>query len=310
MEQAFLQYLNTLQSALGPGDSGSGHVGIGDDAAVLDWGGGQKLVVCTDLISDETDFHLADVTPQQIGRKALAINLSDLAAMAARPAGALLTLLLPQGKASLALAQGIYEGAARLGEQFGCPILGGDTNSWPGKLAVSVTALGRCPFDAPLLRSGAKPGDAICVTGHLGGSILGHHFDFLPRTEEALLLKERYALSAGMDISDGISIDLPRLCERSGVGGQVDVRRLPISEAATQMAQSTGKPPWWHALNDGEDFELLFTLPAADAERLLQQWREPVPITRIGTIQAEPGLWLLDEAGQRQPLLPEGFSHK
>ena len=126
MEQAFLQYLAQQQQSLSA-DS----IGIGDDAAVLSWTADQKLVVCTDLISDETDFHLADVTPQQIGRKALAINLSDIAAMACEPVGAFLTLLLPQGEASLDLAKGIYEGAAQLGQAYGCPILGGSLSCPP-----------------------------------------------------------------------------------------------------------------------------------------------------------------------------------
>lgn len=304
MEQAFLQFLATQKQSLP-----TGGLGIGDDAAVLAWPADSKLVVCTDLISDETDFHLADVTPQQIGRKALAINLSDIAAMACQPVGALLTLLLPQGEASLPLAQGIYEGAAQLGQQFACPIIGGDTNSWPGKVAVSVTVLGQSPTGRPLLRQGARPGDAIFVTGSLGGSILGHHLHFTPRVDEALQLAQACGLTAGMDISDGISIDLPRLCEQSGVGAEIDVRLLPLTAAARQRSTQTGKPAWWHGLNDGEDFELLFTVPAADAERLQAQWTNATPITRIGTIRPERELTMLGEDGTRQPLLPEGFSH-
>lgn len=305
MEQAFLQFLANQKQTL-PTDG----LGIGDDAAVLAWPADSKLVVCTDLISDETDFHLAEVTPQQIGRKALAINLSDIAAMACQPVGALLTLLLPSGEASLELAQGIYQGAAKLSEQFNCPIIGGDTNSWPGKVAVSVTVLGRCPFAQPLLRQGARPGDAIFVTGSLGGSILGHHLDFIPRVEEALALTQTCGLTAGMDISDGISIDLPRLCEQSGVGAEIDVRQLPLTAAAQQLSQKSGKPVWWHGLNDGEDFELLFTVPAADADQLLAQWTNATPITRIGTIRPERELTMLGDDGTRQPLLPEGFSHQ
>lgn len=304
MEQAFLQFLATQYQTLP-----AAGVGIGDDAAVLAWPADSKLVVCTDLISDETDFHLADVTPQQIGRKALAINLSDIAAMACRPVGALLTLLLPQGASSLELAQGIYQGAAELGEQFACPIIGGDTNSWPGKVAVSVTVLGQSLTGQPLLRSGAQPGDAILVTGQLGGSILGHHLDFTPRVHEAQQLAQACGVTAGMDISDGISIDLPRLCLQSGVGAEIDVRLLPLSADAQQMSQKTGQPAWWHGLNDGEDFELLFTVPQNEADQLVAQWTNATPITRIGTIRQERGLTMLGEDGTRQPLLPEGFSH-
>ncbi|MEW4452208.1 thiamine-phosphate kinase [Bremerella sp. JC817] len=305
MEQAFLQFLANQSTSLA-----AGSVGIGDDAAMLSWGAEQKLVVCTDLISDETDFLLHEVTPQQIGRKALAINLSDIAAMACEPVGALLTLLLPQGESSLGLAKGIYEGAAQLAETYGCPIIGGDTNSWPGKVAVSVTVLGRCPGPQPLLRQGAQPGDAIAVTGKLGGSILGHHLSFEPRIREALELHQNFHLTAGMDISDGISIDLPRLCQQSRVGAEIDARLLPISDAAHQRSKQTGKPAWWHALNDGEDFELLFTLPAEQMDRLATQWTESVPVTKIGTVREASPLMLIDLEGTRQPLLPEGFSHQ
>lgn len=305
MEQAFLKFLADQKNMLPPGV-----LGIGDDAAVLSWPAEQRLVVCSDLISDETDFHLADVTPAQIGRKALAINLSDIAAMACEPTGALLTLLLPKGAQSLPLAQGIYEGASRLAQEVGCAILGGDTNTWPGKLAVSVTLLGRCPLERPLLRSGAQPGDVICVTGSLGGSILGHHLEFQPRISEAIRLHRDFGLTAGMDLSDGISIDLPRLCEQSGVGAQIDVRSLPISDAANQLSQTSGKPAWWHALNDGEDFELLFTLPPQQWQRLEAQWTEKVPVTKIGTVLPTPQVTMLDLAGQERLLLPEGFSHQ
>ncbi len=304
MELPFLEYL-----ARQPQLQSAGATGIGDDAAVLPWPSGKPLVVCTDLIADETDFHLAEVSPQQIGRKALAVNLSDIAAMACQPVGALLTLLLPQGGTSLELAQGIYQGAAQLGELYGCPIVGGDTNTWPGKLAVSVTVMGQSLHERPLLRRGARPGDAVCVTGWLGGSILGHHFEFQPRISQAIRLRQEFAATAGMDLSDGISLDLARLCTQSGVGAEIDIRRLPIAEAALRMSQQSGRPAWWHALNDGEDFELLVTLPPDQAERLADQWNDSVPVTRIGTILPQQERWLIDPLGQRHPLRAQGFSH-
>jgi len=305
VEHAFLEFVARQQQSLPPGT-----IGIGDDAAVIPIPGSSPWVVCTDLISDETDFHLADVTPAQIGRKALAINLSDIAAMACRPTAAFLTLLLPQGAQSLDLAKGIYRGALELGQSFQCPILGGDTNTWPGKVAVSVTVLGVCPGEGPLLRRGAKPGDEIFVTGKLGGSILGHHLTFLPRVEEAILLRKQFGATAGMDLSDGLSVDLPRLCLQSGVGAEIDLARLPISEDGQKRANTTGKPKWWHAVNDGEDFELLFTVSPENANRLTTHWRGNVPVTRIGKIVADPGVFKIDEQGHRSELTSEGFSHQ
>ncbi len=150
-------------------------------------------------------------------REALAVNLSDLAAMAARPLAAVIALALPRHDA-LRIAQELYEGLLPLAERYGVAIAGGDTNSWDAPLAVAITLLGTPGPRGPLLRSGARPGDRILVTGAFGGSILDRHFDFEPRVHEALLLASRYDLHAGIDVSDGLSLDLSRLAAASGCG--------------------------------------------------------------------------------------------
>ncbi|HEY1786267.1 MAG TPA: thiamine-phosphate kinase, partial [Pirellulales bacterium] len=211
MESSFIAWLRSVcppHPALG--------VGLGDDAAVLAVAGGQ-LVITTDLLTEGVDFLLAEHDPRRIGHKALAANLSDLAAMAARPLAVVIALALPE-PGSDQLARDLYAGMLPLAARYGVAIAGGDTNTWAGGLAISITAIGTPTARGPLLRSGARPGDRILVTGSLGGSILGRHFDFEPRVAEALLLADRYQLHAGIDVSDGLSLDLSRLASESGCG--------------------------------------------------------------------------------------------
>jgi len=192
-------------------------LGIGDDAAVLATAGRSDIVLTTDLVADHVDFDLRTDDPRRVGHKVLAINLSDLAAMAARPLAAVVALNLPRHGA-LKLATELYEGLLPLAERFHIAIAGGDTNSWDGPLVVSVTALGEVTADGPLTRRGAQPGDRIIVTGTFGGSILGRHLDVEPRVVEALLLNQRYRLHAGIDCSDGLSLVLWQFCEESRWG--------------------------------------------------------------------------------------------
>ena len=169
-------------------------LGIGDDAAMLATAGRGDVVVTTDLIADGVDFNLSVDSPRRIGHKALAINLSDLAAMAAQPLAAVIALNLPRhGGARLAVE--LYEGLLPLAERYHVAIAGGDTNSWDGPLVVSVTALGEVTADGPLRRDGAQPGDRIMVTGHFGGSILGRHLDVEPRVDEALASEPALSLA-------------------------------------------------------------------------------------------------------------------
>ena len=288
-------------------------LGAGDDAAVLRWAEGGDLVVTTDAVTDQVDFVLADVDPRLVGHKALGVNLSDLAAMAAEPVAVVVSLVLPrQGSgrfSALELAVELYRGLVPLAEKFGVAIAGGDTNTWDGPLVISVTAFGRTTSRGPLSRSGAKPGDAVLVTGRLGGSILGRHLNIEPRVREALLLHERYDLHAGMDISDGLALDASRLAAASGCGIALRQELIPVSDDAVRLAKTSGKSAVDHALGDGEDFELLLTASAAVAEQMLRDQPLVIPVTRVGWCVDQPGLWEQSGDGSLAPMPSTGYQH-
>ncbi len=282
-------------------------IGVGDDAAVL--GDGETLVT-VDMLTEGVDFLLAEVDPLRIGRKAMAVNLSDIAAMAGLPTFAFVSVALPRNGAA-DLARALLEGMLPLAEKYGVTLAGGDTNTWDGPLVISVTLMGRATWSGPLLRSTAQPGDKIIVTGTLGGSILGHHFDFEPRIREAQHLHQWYKLHAAMDISDGLSLDLSRMADASHCGAVLDLASIPISPAAHELVsqRNDGKTPLDHALSDGEDFELILAVPPDEAEKMLSEQPLDVPITCVGEFVAKPGLWTIDERGEGQPFTPRGYEH-
>ncbi|HVC97102.1 MAG TPA: thiamine-phosphate kinase [Pirellulales bacterium] len=285
-------------------------LGPGDDAALLRFSGRPECLVTVDLLTDEVDFRLSESDPRRIGRKALAVNLSDIAAMAGRPLAAVIALALPRTGA-FELATKLYEGMLPLAAEYQVALAGGDTNCWDGPLAISVTLLGETTERGPLCRSGARPGDAMVVTGSFGGSILGRHFDFTPRVREALILHQRYELHAAIDVSDGLSLDLARLVNSSGCGARINTSDVPIADAARALAQSDGgtRDALGHALGDGEDFELLLAVPPDIARRMLAEQPLDVPLTLIGEFVTEPGLWQIDAGGDVRPLVPQGWIH-
>ena len=286
-------------------------LGPGDDAAVLRMGGVDQCVITVDMLTEGVDFLVAQVDARQVGRKALAVNLSDLAAMAALPMAAVVAVALPKS-GGREVAVGLYEGILPLAEKYDVAIAGGDTNSWDGPLVISATLLGRVTARGPLLRSGAAAGDRIIVTGSFGGSILQRQFDFEPRVKEALLLNDRYGLHAGIDVSDGLALDLWRLARESGMGAIVDVDRLPIHDDARRLSRRPGddRSPLEHALGDGEDFELLLAAPPDEAQRMLREQPLGVGLTDIGEFTVRPGLWRRDARGALSPLAPSGWEHK
>ncbi len=283
-------------------------LGLGDDAAVLQLEAPHGCVVTTDLVCDGVHFDSATIAPELIGRKALAVNLSDLAAMAAVPQAAFISLLLPRS-ADPNLVYRLYDGILELARDYDVAVAGGDTNCWDGRLAINVALVGTVSSRGPLRRNGALVGDAILVTGLLGGSLLEHHLKFDPRVGEARQLHEDYLLHAGMDLSDGLALDLSRLLAESQVGAEIEASAIPISPAAHRLSETTGRTPLQHALSDGEDFELLITMAPSEADRLLRDQPLQVPITRIGTVVAERGQWELDSSGNRSPLPPKGYLH-
>jgi thiamine-monophosphate kinase len=285
-------------------------LGFGDDAALLEARPGWRTVVTTDMLMDGVDFIVGEHALPRIGRKALAVNLSDLAAMGAEPLAAFVSLALPRS-GGLELAQSLYEGILPLAAEFQLTIAGGDTNSWDGPLVINVTAIGECQENRELRRGGALPGEAILVTGDFGGSLLGKQFDFTPRVREARWLVEHCQIHAALDVSDGLSLDLSRLASASGCGAALDLGGIPIAAAAHVFPDSRkdGRTALDHALSDGEDFELILAVPPEQAEELLRSQPLEVPLTKIGTFVTEPGLWSQQADGTRVPLVPRGYEH-
>jgi thiamine-monophosphate kinase len=281
--------------------------GIGDDAAVIEVPNG-VAVVTSDMLMDGTDFEMERCDRRRVGRKALAVNLSDLAAMAARPAAAIVSLAIP-ARDGLEIAKEVYEGLLELAAEYHVPIAGGDTNSWSGPFAVSITLLGNPTGRGPVRRSGAQVGDHLLVTGEFGGSILGRHFDFTPRVEEAIWIHENEELHAAIDVSDGLSLDLSRLVSASTCGAEIGTDLIPVSNAAKQLSANDGVSPLDHALCDGEDFELVLAVPPATAERLLAAQPLDVPLTRIGRLVSNPGLWQSTQGKTPVPLPARGYEH-
>ena len=288
-------------------------IGLGDDAAVLK-PSDRSMVVTTDMLTDGVDFLLDEVDPGLIGHKALGVNLSDLAAMAAEPIAVFVSLALPRAGSKkfspLQLAIELYQGMLPLAELLGVTIAGGDTNTWDGALVISITAIGETTPRGPLRRSGAKVGDQLLVTGDLGGSILGKHLHVEPRVREAQLLLEQYELHAAIDISDGLALDASRMASASGCGIELNTVSIPISAAAHELSQTSRKTPLEHALGDGEDFEILLAVPSEETARLLAAQPLAVPITRIGEFIAKPGLWKTEPDGTCTPLSPTGYQHE
>jgi thiamine-monophosphate kinase len=271
-------------------------LGIGDDLAVLEWAADDLLLVGVDQVLDGVHFDSRVHSPEQIGRKAVNRNLSDCAAMGCLPAAALAAVALPVGY-SMEKARQLYLGMREAAEALDCAIVGGDTASWEGKLLVGVTILGRSAGVRPVTRAGARVGDGIFVTGPLGGSILGRHLNFTPRV--ALGRELAVIASAMIDLSDGLCRDLRHICQSSGVGAVIEADRVPIHSDAIELAQRDGMSALDHALQDGEDYELLYSASAGEGKGI-----------RVGQIIGESGVWLQQADGSRGPLEPKGWEHR
>lgn len=286
--------------------------GVGDDCAVLDLGVPDKLILFkTDAVVEGIHF-TRETPPEKIGRKALARCLSDIAAMAGTPTAALVTVALPPNYDAELVAK-IYDGLNALARQYSVAIVGGETTTNPERMLISIALLGTVPRGKQILRSGAKVGDAIFVSGELGGSIEGKHLDFEPRIAEARWLAEHFSIHALMDLSDGLAGDLGHIVKASNVGAEISKMALPVSRAAKLRARAgdAAKPAALAALTDGEDFELLFTLASKDAVKLLDAWKVKFPevkLTCIGKIVKGEGILLRDRTSA-QKLNAHGYVH-
>ena len=287
-------------------------VGAGDDCAVLEAGVADKLFLLkTDAVVQGIHFE-AETVPERVGHKALGRCLSDIAAMAGTPSAAVVTIGLPR-EFDPKSVEGIYAGMSGLARRHEVAIVGGETTTNPERLLVSVAVLGWVPRGKAVLRSGAEAGDAIFVTGELGGALAGKHLDFEPRLAEARWLAKNFSLHAMIDISDGLAGDLPHVLKASRVGAELLATAIPISREARKAAkaESAAKSPLMAALTDGEDFELLFTVASKDAVPLLDAWKREfplLPVTCIGKITANEGVTIRDKQGVR-PLTAHGYVH-
>ena len=281
-------------------------IGIGDDAALICNARGPETLVTTDLLMDGVHFELSSTDPQLIGRKALAVNLSDAAAMAGIPHAAFVSLALPKSHGQDLPVQ-VFHGLQTLAGEFDVVVAGGDTNTWDGPLVINITLLAEPTARGAVLRDGAKAGDLIFVTGSLGGSLAGRHLRFTPRVFEALKLNETVDLHAMIDLSDGLATDLNHVLQASGVGAIIDAEALPIHDDVLHELPPEQRIN--HALGDGEDFELLFTVNSDDAQRL--RARPPIesPLSLIGTITAAEELLIRSPNGQHHPVRPSGWEH-
>jgi thiamine-monophosphate kinase len=286
--------------------------GPGDDCAVLDFGLPEKLFLFkTDAVVEGVHF-TGETLPEKIGRKALGRCLSDVAAMAGTPAAALITIGLSKTFDPEFIAK-IYNGLNALAREFGVAIVGGETTTNPGGIFISIALLGTVVRGKQILRSGARAGDAIFVTGELGGSLAGKHLDFEPRIIEARWLAEQFPIHSMADLSDGLAGDLRHILTASGVGAELLKTAIPVSRAAKLQAKksSSAKPPVIAALTDGEDFELLFTVASKDAVKLLDAWKQKFPkikLSCIGKIIDGEGIALRDKNGV-QKLDARGYAH-
>lgn len=247
--------------------------GAGDDCAIVKscrktW----RILLKTDCVVEGVHF-LPDTPPDQVGWKAMARVVSDMAAMAGVPQHAMVTLILPPDH-EVAKVEQLYAGLRRCAERYEISIVGGETSSGP-LVIISVSMMGKVNAKRCLLRTTAEPGDAIFVTGRLGGSIRGKHLKFEPRLKEAHWLAARVPVHAMMDISDGLGKDLPRMADAAGLGYLIEEDKIPASRGCTLQ----------QAWSDGEDYELLFSVAAGDAMRLQHAWKRrfpQLPLTCIG----------------------------
>ena len=304
--------------------------GIGDDCAVVRAAPGMELLLTVDTQEESVHFRREWSTPQDIGWRCLAVNVSDIAAMAGMPLGALVALSLPQAL-DVAFVDALYEGMRALAQDYDCPIIGGNISKAPESLTVTITVLGEVVAGQSVYRSGAQVGDEIWVTGDLGGAkagleVLLHPHDVAevqteyvlsryrrprPRLREAQYLRQYGMLHSLLDISDGLSSDLTHICEASGVGAQLYAERIPLHREVRQVASVLHLDPLEFALHGGEDFELCLTAPPGHLASLQPTFEQQFgcALIQVGTIQAGAGVTLHLPDGPQVPVRAQGYDH-
>ncbi len=311
-----LRLLDKLRAMLSAPESGAAAKsevieGIGDDTAVLRWQQGADLLLLTcDALVENVHFRKG--TPaDRIGWKAMGCNLSDIAAMGGIPLYALVSLGCPAAT-KVAEIESLYGGMKELADRYGASIVGGDTIESPTAMVVTVVLAGKVEEDRYVSRHGARPGDVLCVTGSLGGSLLGKHLAFTPRVKEGRYLATHCSPTAMIDVSDGLASDLLKILQTSGVTAEIDAEKIPISEAARNLANQRRQSPLSSALYDGEDFELLFTLPQEIADASMAEFRKhfSTSVEAIGRIKRGRGKPVVIQSdGTTTPLKAQGYEH-
>lgn len=317
-------------------DPSSLSCGIGDDAAVIKQLTGRDTVITTDLLVEESDFRRDSTQPRLLGHKALAVSLSDIAAMGAQPRWALLSIGIPLDIWDSDFVDQFYEGFFALAERYDVRLIGGDVSRTPEKIVIDSIVLGECRSGHAVARSGAKPGDHLFVTGLLGASAAGLRLmergarlqklgasDDDSRSIEQLLLRqlrpeprvgwglvlgqERLA-SSMIDLSDGLSSDLHHLCQESRVGAVIESAQIPVDPLVAELAGRRALDPLILALNGGEDFELLFTVSPENVSKLPTKV-DGVSITLIGQIKKASAGVCVAEGSRVWSLKSGGWDH-
>lgn len=311
-------------------DSGPGLVvGVGDDAAVLDFGRDELTIATTDMLVEGTHFRLDLISPYQLGWKTVAVNISDIAAMGGVPTWTFVSFGL-KPDTEIAFVDALYHGMTECAARFGSMLVGGDTNAVQANSVISVTQLGQVEPDRLTLRSGARPGDRLLVTGWLGNSRAGlelllkfgaeeatrqfgwlvdSHLSPIPKVNEARAAVETGGVRADIDVSDGLAADLPKLCKASKVGAVVYAEKLPISGDLEASAAKLGMDAMNLAADGGEDFELLMAVAPGDVEMVIQAVEEQTQtrVTEIGEFVDGP-IEIIYSNGSRRPL-KGGWEH-
>ncbi len=303
---------------------------IGDDCAVLQPSPESELILTTDSQEEGVHYRLDWSTPEDIGWRCLAVNVSDIAAMAGWPLGAVVALSLPP-ELDVAFVDGLYTGMQALARDMACPIIGGNMTKTTGCVSVTITVLGEVPRGQAIYRSGAQPGDEVWVTGPLGGAKAGleallnpdamngvptaHALACYrrpqPRLREAQFLRQRATLHSLLDISDGLSGDLRHICEASGVGAQIEADAVPMHDETRRIAQAIGADSLSFALHGGEDFELCFTVMPGQIERLRAEFEQQFrrSLVRVGTVHRGKDVTLKQPDGSEAVLPARGYDH-
>jgi thiamine-monophosphate kinase len=305
-------------------------VGIGDDCAILRPQGDVDWVITTDTQVEDIHFRRLWLTPYQIGWRAMAVNLSDIAAMGAHPVGALAAFTLP-ATTDMAFLEQMLDGLCDLGLGLDCPLIGGNLSQDPARLTLTLTVLGRVPRGKAVRRGTARPGDDIWVSGQIGGAAAGlqtflrpvplpdpiraalqqRYAQPQPRIRQAIFLRETGRLTSLIDLSDGLVGDLGHICEESGVGAEIVAEALPLAAGVRDVAVALGDDALQCALSGGEDFELCCTATPGSLSALMETFRRQfgLELTRVGSITPEPALRLIRADGAGVPLAPQAYNH-